>query len=122
MADVQPEVVNETPIGGEQHPWRRADALRHGAVMQHQCVDRSRQLQPEEVAALWPRDPRARRKVAFDEAPRTLLPGGQGGTELAQMPVVSTLGQEVADSTSWPQWKPTSEFAAIRHESDAARR
>ena len=32
------------------------------------------------------------------------------------------LGQEVANETSWPQWKPTSEFAAIRHESDAARR
>lgn len=32
------------------------------------------------------------------------------------------LGQEVANETAWPQWKPTSEFAAIRHESDAARR
>ena len=31
------------------------------------------------------------------------------------------LGHEVADSTSWPQWKPTAEFAAIRRQSDAAR-
>ena len=31
------------------------------------------------------------------------------------------LGLGVADSTAWPQWKPTSEFAAIRAASDAAR-
>lgn len=32
------------------------------------------------------------------------------------------LGLGVADSTDWPQWKPTAEFAALRHETDAARR
>ena len=32
------------------------------------------------------------------------------------------LGQEVANETAWPQWKPGSEFAALRKESDAARR
>ena len=32
------------------------------------------------------------------------------------------LGLDVADSTDWPQWKPTAEFAAVRAASDAARR
>ena len=41
---------------------------------------------------------------------------------LQNLKLLYQLGQEVADSSSWPQWKPTSEFAAIRRESDAARR
>lgn len=32
------------------------------------------------------------------------------------------LGQDLANSRDWPQWKPTSEFGAIRARSDAARR
>lgn len=31
------------------------------------------------------------------------------------------LGQDLANSRDWPQWKPTSEFDAIRRRSDAAR-
>lgn len=31
------------------------------------------------------------------------------------------LGQDLANSRDWPQWKPTSEFGAIRARSDAAR-
>ncbi|CAN5292297.1 M28 family metallopeptidase [soil metagenome] len=31
------------------------------------------------------------------------------------------LGHDVADSPDWPQWKPTAEFAAVRHLSDGAR-
>jgi hypothetical protein len=41
---------------------------------------------------------------------------------LQNLKLLYELGQEVADSTSWPQWKPTAEFAAIRRQSDAARR
>lgn len=32
------------------------------------------------------------------------------------------LGQDLANSRDWPQWKPSSEFDAIRRRSDAARR
>ncbi len=31
------------------------------------------------------------------------------------------LGHDLANSSDWPQWKPTSEFAAVRARSDAAR-
>lgn len=36
--------------------------------------------------------------------------------------VLYRLGQDLANSRDWPQWKPTSEFGAIRARSDAARR
>ena len=33
-----------------------------------------------------------------------------------------TIGKSLANSTRWPQWKPDSEFQAVRAKSNAARR
>ncbi|WP_292052104.1 MULTISPECIES: M28 family metallopeptidase [unclassified Brevundimonas] len=38
------------------------------------------------------------------------------------MDVVYEAGKALANSTEWPQWKPTSEFAAVRASSEAQRR
>lgn len=40
---------------------------------------------------------------------------------LQNLELLYKLGLGVADSEAWPQWKPTAEFAARRHASDAAR-
>ena len=40
---------------------------------------------------------------------------------LQNLALLYQLGQDVANETAWPQWKSTAEFAAVRHESDAAR-
>jgi Zn-dependent M28 family amino/carboxypeptidase len=40
---------------------------------------------------------------------------------LQNLELLYQLGQGVANSEAWPQWKPTAEFRALRAESDAAR-
>lgn len=95
MADVEPQVVREAPVGRKQHTRRGADVAFSRAVVQRERVHRGRQLQPEKVAAQRARDARAGRKVALHQAQRVLLLARERLAQAAQVAVVAALREVV---------------------------
>ena len=72
------------------------------------------------LAALWPGLTLMWLVVLF--AGYAIVSGLTSITAAVQnLDLLYQLGQDVANSEAWPQWKPGAEFVAIRAESDAAR-